>query len=446
MSDRLPPHSIEAERGVLGCILLAPECLDECQEQITPGAFYDLPHRKIYETLVALRNEAVAIDVLTLQQRLKDSNALSAVGGIEFLSTLPDKVPSAGNLPSYLAIVREKHHLRRLVKTCARAIEKVYADDGDATALLGQIQSGFLGMDCDNSATLDGRECAQRMTDELERRYMLNHSEGGPKRSGLVTGFADFDHMTDGLQFGEQTILAARPSIGKSAFALNVVHRVCITDNIPTAFITLEMTAESLMKRMLSNHAHISMGSLRDGSFTEREFSKFTAFSTMLRSRPIHIVDGVRGMTIDQIIGAGRRLWRKHGIKLFVIDYLQTISPSERQEKRTYEVGAISKALKALAIETKAAMLTIAALNRESEKDKQAGGRMPRLSDLAQSGQIEFDADTVALLHRDRDPEKAGQAVLFIAKQRDGELGTIPLHFNGQFCRFENAARVQPES
>lgn len=446
--DRLPPHSPEAEQGVLGCCLLAPlECIDDCQTRFTgAGAeFYDLRHRKIYEVLSAMHKAGEAIDVITMQARLKNENILEEVGGIAYLSALPDTVPSSANLSFYLDIVVEKYRMRKLVRTCVETVEQVYACEGDAQTLIGKVQNTFYDLHTDPQDTADGKQCATALVDDLQRRFDQHHSGN---RSGLVTGFHHFDALTDGLQFGELTIIAARPSIGKTAIGLNILRRVCLMDEIPAAFVTLEMGKAALMRRALSDWASIPMNALRDGSFTEEQFGAFGAFTTLVKERPLHIIDGVKGMNIEQVSASLRRLVRKHGIKLAVLDYLQRVKPSVRNEKRTYEVGEVSSTLKALADQLKIALLVLCRVNRESEKEKTNNpdkpAKAPKLSDLSDSGQIEYDGDTVCLLHRQRKGPFQNEADLGIAKQRDGELGVVHLSFNGQFCRFENPSISAP--
>ncbi len=418
--------------GVLGCILLDPDCIDDCAARLKAGpiAFYDLRNRTIYEQVAAMRSAGEAVDTITLHQRLTDTGKLSAAGGLPYIASLPDNVPSASNLGYYLDILVEKHLRRRLLQASRQTADAANGER-DIYAAIADLTSSLTDIGGDEGDTLTAKDCTLRVIDDLQRRFDL---KGKP--SGLVTGFNRFDDLTDGLQLGEQTIIAARPSMGKTAIGVNIVERVCIRDQIPTVFVTLEMSPAALMKRLLSSWGNITMNSLRNGKFTQGEFTKFAAFTALVKQRPLWIVDAVSGMDANRIAAIVRRLCRKHGIKLVVLDYLQKIKPASKQEKRTYEVGEVSGILKSLAVETGAAFLTLAQLNRESEKDKEKGGRRPRLCDLADSGQIERDADTVAMIHRERDQPATE---LIIGKQRDGELGIAHLHFNGPHCRFENA-------
>jgi replicative DNA helicase len=431
VSDHLPPFSLEAEMGVLGCILLsASECLDDCKAAFTAGAdvFYDMRHRTLYNALLAMQADSIPIDTISIQKKLADTDQLNGIGGMAFITTLPDSVPSAANIGYYIEIVLDKFHLRKLLQVCVATEKKVFSDC-NVSVLLAETENSIGQIDVSQSHdTLDGRETAKQFINDMQRRYDLQGA-----LSGLGTGWQKFDQMTDGLQYGEQTIIAARPSVGKSASAINIVERICLIEGIPTAFVTLEMSPAALAKRLFSSHYRIDMQKLRNGKLDQGEFANMATFSRILAESKLFIIDGVSGMNAALLCALVKRLWRKHGIKLVVIDYLQKIQPPSRHEKRTYEVAAVSGMLKALAVELNVAMLTLAQLSRESEKDK---GRLPRLSDLADSSQIERDADCVSLLHRARD--KPEQASLIVAKQRDGEVGIINLFFNGKLCRFEN--------
>lgn len=430
MTEQLPPHSPEAEQGVLGCVMLsASECLDDCLAEL-PSAevFFDLKHRTLYEAMVRMHKDKIPIDTTSLCQRLRDAQQLDGCGGIAHISSLPDQVPSAANLGYYLEIVRDKFHARRLLQVCTRASQQVYGAE-DISLLMAETENAIGQIDVAQShETLNGKEVAQRFIDDLQHRYDLQG-----KRSGLVTDWTFFNELTDGLQFGELTIIAARPSVGKSVMAVNVAERVCLIEGIPTVFVTLEMSPASLAKRMFASHFRVDMKTLRNGQMTKGQFNNMANFNRILADSKLFIINGVSGMSAPMICALVKRLWRKHGVKLVIVDYLQKITPARRQEKRAYEVGDVSTMLKALAQELNVALLSLAQLSRESEKDK---GRLPRLSDLADSSQLEKDADCVALLHRKRDDPTA--ASLTVAKQRDGETGIVNLKFNGTYCRFEN--------
>jgi len=439
--DRLPPNSPEAERGVIGCCLLDPNCIDDCQAKFKPGSivFYDLRYRKIYEAMCELHAKNEPVDAITLQVNLKAKNLFEEVGGFAMFAACEGEVPSAANLPYYTEIVYEKYQLARLVRTCTKAIETVYnSPEAEASTTIGKIQNGFFELYPDDTDSSDGSACALGLVEDLEKRHQL-HSEG--KHSGLITGLQGFDHYTDGLQFGEFSVIAARPSVGKTAIGLSILNRVCLQDSVPTLFITLEMSRDALMRRLCSAHCSIPMGSIRHGEFTPEQHTQFASFAgNTLRHRPIYIHDGVKGMNIEQVSAVVRRHVRKHGVKLVIGDYLQRVKSIGKHEKRTYEVGEVSGTLKALADETKTAQLWLCRVNREPEGNKKNpnSSSPPKMHHLSDSGQIEYDSDLIALLHRDKFGNEPNKATLYVAKQRDGELGLVDLEFVGKFCRFEN--------
>jgi len=430
--DRLPPHSREAEQGVLGCVLLSPnDCLGRCIEKLKSGAevFYDLRHQTIYSAVVEMYDKREPIDIITLQQQLSDKQLLDQIGGIPYLNALQDSVPSAANLTYYLDIVHEKSVLRRIVKTCTEVVGRVYDYQGTVDELVDSVGRDIekvieLQQQNGISPILDGKQAGARMEEDLDRRWKLQG-----KLSGMDTGLVDLNYMLEGVQFGEQFVVGARPSQGKTALGLSLFKHMAF-NGIPSLFISLEMSVEAVMRRLLSMHMNVTLREIRRGTYNEGQVQKFILFQSECARHPMHIVDGVGGIGVRELCSIVRRKVIQHGIKFVVIDYLQKIKPAERHEKRTYEIGDISGRLKSLAVECNIGLLTLAQLNRENTKEK---GRPPRLSDLADSGQIERDADTVGLLHKTPD-----KTMLIIAKQRDGETGIINLVFDGSYVRFEN--------
>lgn len=430
--DRLPPHDTNTEQAVIGCCLIDPlRCLSLCEEKLQNGdeAFYDVRHQRLYSELLKMHVFGEKIDSVTVGVRL--GPALEEVGGHEYIGQCEGKVISPANLEAYLEILSEKLVLRRILAACTRVASQVYEHSGKVEPLLDALEMNVLAVSAERQpkSTLDGKQSGRRMLDDLERRYDLKGS-----LSGLDTGLVDFNWKTEGLQFGEQAIIGARPAMGKTAFGLGVFRHNALKLKIPSLFVSLEMSVESLMRRMLAGEMNEGMRGLRKGSYNEGQFARFIVFQNMCSKAPMYFVDGVSGMTCRELCSTVRKLVVKHGLKLVVVDYLQKIKADVQNEKRTYEVADTSQKLKALAVETNVALLTLAQLNRESVNQK---GRPPRLSDFADSGQIERDADLAALLHRDKD----GQPLLIIAKQRDGETGVVNLVFDGEFCRFENMAR-----
>lgn len=428
--DRLPPNSCEMEQGVLGCVLHAPTCLGEAVELLKSDVhvFYDLRHQMLYAELLRMLDEQIPVDLITVQQRLKERNELDQIGGIAYLNQLQDCVTGSANLSYYTEIVSEKALRRRLIISCSEISRKAH-DEPDVNFLVGEVEAAlrFQG-DKNILEILDGSAAGESMISDLERRMEL---EG--RLSGLDTGLVDLNAMTEGLQFGEQFVVGARPSQGKTALGLSILKHNAFL-GVPSLFISGEMSVQSVMRRLLSMHMSIPLRVIRRGNYTEDLFGKFASFKALCKKHPINIVDAVSGIGIRELCSIIRRKVVQNGIRLVVVDYLQKIKPAERHEKRTYEVGDVSSRLKAVAVECNVAMVTLAQLNRENTKDK---GRQPRLADLADSGQIERDADTVGLLHRLPDVTQ-----LIIAKQRDGETGLVNLNFDGDFVRFENASRA----
>jgi replicative DNA helicase len=449
--DRLPPHSTEAEQGVLGCILLSPnECVGHCILKFTggPEVFYDLRHRAIYEVLVDMYDRKAAIDLITVQQILKDKQQLEAVGGLAYLASLPDAVPSAANLEYYLEIVREKFVLRQMIGTCTEVVSRAYEHQGEVDALLDEVERDILKISGDRVTTSSPtmKELVNRAIHHIEAYHQRQGQLGG-----LATGFIDLDKMTDGFHEGEMIVIAARPSMGKTSLAMNMAEHVAVGLRLPVGVFSLEMTAESLVMRMMSSLARVNSRAIRDGFLAERDFAKLTTAAGQLAKAPLFIDDS-SGLSILQLRAKARRMHQQHGIKLFVIDYLQLLhSTARRAENRQQEIADISNGVKALAKELKVPVIVLSQLNRELEKDK---NRKPRLSDLRESGSIEQDADVVALLYKpssgdDEDgpspDQEAAPVNLLIAKQRNGPTGDVNLTFLKSCTRFESAAKISGE-
>ena len=449
--DRLPPHSPEAEQGVLGCVLLSPnECLGECIEKFKHGAevFYDLRHQTVFSTLVEMFDRRDAIDVITLQQHLKNKQLLEEVGGLAYLSALPDTVPSAANLSYYLDIVQEKYLLRRMIQTCTEVVGRVYDYEGEVDALMDEVERDILRIS-------ESRVQSQTTTIKELVKKAITTIEDFHQRQGVLTGvgtgFADLDKMTSGLHGGEMVVIAARPSMGKTSLAMNIAEHVAIEQRLPVGVFSLEMTSESLVLRMLCSRSRVNLRNVREGFLAERDFPKLTGAAGKLANAP-RFIDDSSALSILQLRAKARRMSQQYGIKLFVIDYLQLLhSTARRAENRQQEIADISSGIKSLAKELGVPVVVLSQLNRELEREK---NRKPRLSDLRESGAIEQDADVVGLLYKpsseDEDgggaPEEDAVAVnLLIAKQRNGPTGDVNLTFLKSYTRFESAAKVSDE-
>jgi replicative DNA helicase len=379
---------------------------------------------------------------------LKDRNLLEAAGGVAYLASLPDAVPSAANLAYYADIVREKHLLRRMIQTCTGAVARVHESEGEVEALLDEIERDVLQL------SEERVESNVRTIKDLVRTAISTIEEFHQRQgmlTGLSTGFADFDKLTTGLHGGEMIVIAARPSMGKTSLAMNIAEHAAIDQRLPVGVFSLEMTAESLVLRMLCSRSRVNLRSIREGFLAERDFPKLTGTAGKLAGAPLFIED-TSNLSILQLRAKARRMYLQYGVKLFVVDYLQLLhSTARRAENRQQEIADISNGIKALAKELNVPVIVLSQLNREVEKEK---NRKPRLSDLRESGAIEQDADLVALLYRpnsgddDEAPTPEQEAIpvnLLIAKQRNGPQGEVNLTFLRAYTRFESAAKVSPD-
>jgi replicative DNA helicase len=433
--DRLPPHSLEAEQGVLGCVLLSPnESLGLCVDKLKggPESFYDLRHQTLYELLVEMYDRKDPIDLITVQQKLKDA------------------VPSAANLAYYLEIMREKHVLRRMLKSCTQVIGRVHEHQGEVDALIDEVERDILKISEEREeAGIRGMKDLVRGAIDLIQSY---HARAGGL-TGIGTGLPDLDKLTSGLHEGEMIVIAARPSVGKTSLAMNIVEHVIVNEGHPVGVFSLEMTSESLVMRMLCSMARVNGRAIRDGFLSEQDMRKLTGAASKMAKAPLYI-DDTSGLSILQLRARARRMWQQHGIKLIIIDYLQLLHSSSRkaQDNRQQEVAEISSGVKALAKELKVPVIVLSQLNRDVEK--RGKSEKPKLSDLRESGSIEQDADVVGLLYRveseedESDPAADSIRVnLMIAKQRNGPAGDdVKLIFRKGLTRYECTSPIADET
>lgn len=417
------PSNSEDELGIIGCCLAGGlDTAIEAVQSVPSGAFFREDCREAFKIIEVMATNAASIDSVTFAKTFHTINK-----AMPSTAVLTADVPSAHNLSYYVHGVIEAHRKRRLAWASHQVLSRIETESADT--LTGELESACDAEELKTVTIHDSKDSARLLIDDLEWRYNLNG-----KRSGLSTGFVDFDNMLDGLQLGEMTVIGARPSIGKTAIAINFLQRICFQEKIPSLFVSLEMSTKAIMRRVFSASHDVSMNSIKRGQFTERELLAAGRFAAASRETPHYFIEAVGGLDINRLCSNARGLCRRHQIKLIIVDYLQKVKPSRHLEKRTYEVAEVSSALKALAVATNTAVVALAQVNRESEKSKSG---IPHMSDLGDSGQIERDADVVALLHRDKsDPEN--KATLFVAKQRDGETGAVDLTFNGAYCRFES--------
>ena len=404
--------------------------------------FYDQRHQIIFEVLVELYDDRVGIDVITLQERLKLWDKLEQVGGIPYLSSLSDCVSSAENLPHYIEILLEKYSLRLMIRVCTDGVAKCYEEKIPVDTLLAQVEHDVIAV---TEARVEPVSYTMHsLVGEAMNLIEDIHTNQG-MLSGLETGFADVDKMTNGLQKGEMFILAGRPSTGKTALAMNIVEHVSVINHLPVGVMSLEMTARSLVFRMLCSKARVNIRNVNEGFLAERDFPKLTGAAGGLHTAPIYI-DDTGGLSVLQIRAKLRRMKQKYDIKLGVVDYLQ-LATAPGCENRQQEVGRISTGLKNLAKELDIPMLVLCQMNRSIEHEK---NRRPRLADLRESGTIEQDADVVGMLYNVKNPydedeteyQEARPVNLLIAKSRNGPTGDIGLTFLRSYTRFESAAAV----
>jgi replicative DNA helicase len=441
--NRTTPHSIEAEQGVLGCILLSPvECMPICESRNKTGAsaFYDPKHQVIYETMVLMAEKKEVIDVITLQNRLQERQLLESVGGIEYLAGLPDVVPSAANLNFYLNILIEKVLLRGVLSHCHEYTDAVYEHSGSPAALIESFESSALAV---ARVTMEERDITIKDLVKNRLTFYEQCLERGGGLLGLSTGFYDLDRMIDGLKGGDMFVLAARPSVGKTALSMNIAENVAVGQGLPVGVFSLEMSSNALVGRMICSRARVNERVMTGGAANEQEMKRIAVASAQLAKAPIYI-DDTGGLTLTQMRAKGRRMAKQHGVRLFVIDYLQLLQTAKRRENRQQEITDISNGVKAMAKELDVPVIVISQLNRELERDKD---RKPRVSDLRESGQIEQDADIIGMLYA-VDPNQVAdgapvlQVNMLIAKQRNGPTGDVPFMMFKEFTRFENFRKI----
>jgi replicative DNA helicase len=442
---RTPPHSLEAEQGVLGSMLISPrDIIAECIEKINEQYFYVPAHQTIYAVLVDLWNGGQAIDLITFTQILRDRNLLDVVGGASAVTSLFTFVPTAANVGYYLEIVREKYILREIIAACTESVRRSYEEQDEVNELLDEVEQRIFAVGEDR---FKGQMVAMKdqVMEAIETIEKLYENRGGI--TGISTGFIELDRMTNGLHPSEMIVIAARPSMGKTALAMNIAEHVAINSKLPVAVFSLEMSSQQLVQRLLCSRARVNLQKVREGFLADRDFPSLTAAASKLAEAKIYIDDSA-GLSILELRAKARRLKAQQDVQLVIVDYLQLLRSTSRraQDNRQLEISEISAGLKALAKELKIPVIVVAQLNRQPEA--RTGGK-PRLSDLRESGSIEQDADLVGLLVRpeiyeedeEARAEKSGEAELIIAKQRNGPIGEIPLTFLKEFTRFEDRAR-----
>ena len=433
--QNVPPHDDAAELAVLGAMFLDREAASLALEMLTGEDFYRPDHRQVFEAAEELYHSGVPIDMITVKNKLEEKQVFEQIGGLPFLANISTSVGSSANMRHYAAIVEEKSVLRRLIRTANNISQMSYEGKTDVNAIMDTAEKGIFDI-MQNRHSDQFHHIRDIAVDSIEKIEDIYRSKG--KLTGVPTGFVDFDQKTAGLQKSDLILLAARPSMGKTAFALNIIQNAAIRSNVPTAVFSLEMSREQLVNRMLCSEAMLDAQRLRTGELTDSDWADLIQAMGPLSQAPIYI-DDTPGVTPREVRSKCRRLKVEKGLGLIVIDYLQLMSGNSRNDSRQQEISEISRSLKAIAREMEAPVIALSQLSRACE---QRADHRPMLSDLRESGAIEQDADVVAFLYRDEyyfpDTEKKNQAELIIAKQRNGPTGTVDLTWMGQYTKFGN--------
>lgn len=440
LSDRVLPQNVEAEQAVLGAVLRDSEAMITAMERLTHEDFYRPIHQRIFEAMIDLANEEEPIDLITLTSKLKDKGQLEELGGVTYLSELASAVPTAANIDYYAAIVEEKSILRRLIRAATGIVSSGFASADDVSMLLSDAEQRIFEISQRRSANgfISIRDVLMDVFEKIE--FLYSHKGG---TSGIPSGFPDLDKMTAGFQRSDLIIVAARPSVGKTAFALNIAQNVGVRAKETVAIFSLEMGASQLVQRMICAEANVDASRLRTGHLESEDWEKLTMAIGSLSESQIYIDDSA-AITVADIRAKCRRLKQEHGLGMILIDYLQLIAGRGKGDSRQQEVSEISRTLKQIARELNVPVIALSQLSRgvEQRQDKR-----PMLSDLRESGSIEQDADIVAFLYRDdyydKESEKKNIIEIIIAKQRNGPVGTVELAFMKNYNKFVPLSRTQ---
>lgn len=429
----LPPYSLEAEQSVIGSMILDREAITTGMESLMPDDFYQPDLKVIFEAIIDLFNKNKAVDLVTLENKLKDDGVLDQIGGINHLSKLAMSVPTSAHIKNYAQIVKEKSVLRKLIKTSKEIIAESYDGKNKLEDILNSAEEKVFNIMQDRR-TEEFSSIKDLVVPTLNKIEIIHKNQG--KVTGIPTGFIDLDYKTAGLQPSDLILIAARPSMGKTAIALNIAQHAAVKENAATAIFSLEMSKEQLVNRLLCSEAMVDAQKVRTGDLEDEDWAKIASGSSVLSNAPIYI-DDTPGITVSEMKAKCRKLKLEKGLDLILIDYLQLMSGNGRTESRQQEISEISRSLKALAREMEAPVVALSQLSRACES---RADHRPMLSDLRESGAIEQDADVVMFLYRDEyynpETEAKNQGELIVAKQRNGPTGTIHLVWMGQYTKF----------
>jgi replicative DNA helicase len=447
--DRRPPYSEEAEQAVLSAMLMDQDAVMRAAETLDDSMFYAERHRRVYRAMIALTETGSVVDPLTLADELARRGELEAAGGKDYIGFLVDVVPTAANVEYHARIVREKALLRRLIEASTSIVQQAFEGKNTAEDLLDEAESRIFQV-----SQQRGREGFTRIKELLwptmERIEALQR--GGKTVTGVPTGFADLDELTSGFQPADLVVIAARPSMGKTALTLNIAQHASIEAQVPVAFFSLEMSKESLVQRMLTSEARVDAQRLRKGMLRDDDFPRLARAAGILSSAPVYI-DDTPGISMLEMRSKARRLKADADLGMIVVDYLQLMQGPADSENRQQEVSTISRGLKSLAKELSVPVVALSQLSRAPEQRAGEDKGRPQLSDLRESGAIEQDSDVILFIYRpevyfgpvDKDGNSIeGRAEIIVGKQRNGPIGSVNLFFHKQYTRFESyTARQQ---
>ncbi len=437
---RVPPHSLEAERAVLGGVLLENNALNAATQILSADDFYSRANALIFDAMCELFRRGQPVDLVTLRAWLVDHGNLQKAGGDEHILSLTETIPTVENIEHHAGIVRDKAIVRRLIARCHEIAAQGYGEYGDVDEFVDDAEKKIFEV-----AKEQKRAPYEHIKDVVIRTFeqVTEAAERKEKITGLPTGFAKLDRMTAGLKGGELIIVAGRPGMGKTAFALNVALHGCADRNLPVVVFSLEMAKEELARRLLCSEARVDGGRMRTGMLTRDDWTRLTSTAGTLTNLKLFI-DDTPALSIMELRGKARRLKAEHGLGLVVIDYLQLMRAGSKVESREKEISEISRSLKGLAKELQVPVMALSQLNRSVET-RAAKDKRPQLADLRESGAIEQDADVILFIYREEvynreDPELRGIAEIIIGKQRAGPVGIVKCRFFHEFTRFENLA------
>lgn len=435
MIEKVPPQNLEAETAVLGSMLLDRDAASLAIEMIDSTCFYKDAHKKIYSAIVKLYDGNKAVDLITVVEELKKTNALDEVGGPAYITNIASSVPTAANIAHYIKIVKEKHILRNLINASTQIVSECYNTEHDADTLVDKAEQIIFDIAAKKveARAVPLRDVIRSSIETIDNLYQRKENI-----TGIATGYRDLDMRTAGLQYSDLIVIAGRPSMGKSAFATCIAEHIGVIEKKPVAFFSLEMSKEQLVQRMLCSHARVDAHKVRTGFLSQADWPRLVTAAGKLSEAPIFIDDSP-GISVMELRAKARRLKAQHDIQLIVLDYLQLMQGPANSDSRQQEISEISRSLKALARELRVPLIAISQLSRAVE---QRSDHRPQLSDLRESGAIEQDADLVILLLREEyynpTEENKGISEVIIAKQRNGPVGSLNLTFIGEYMRFEN--------